>query len=271
MAATVVAWSAGSVKPMPSASSSTQKSGMRLVWWMSWSSVTSSAHFGRPSTCSPTGSFSGEQPVALQHQDRGRRELLGHRRDVEARGGGQRRADLEVGEARGARPDDRRPCAATAAEHPGCVAGTSPRAAARSSVVCSATRSAVRSSVATSGVSCDARGAAHPPSATSTDDEAHGHQRPSRPPRRCHGSNAIRCTRDVTGARNPLSRTSGSALAGHMSDDKHDQQSDAEIVEQEQARTEALEYGQDHVVGRRADEGRRGRSSSRAHALAGRR
>ena len=61
-------------------------------------------------------------------------------------------------------------------------------------------------------------------------------------------SNAIRCSRDVTGARNPLSRTSGSALAGHMSDDKHDQQSDAEIVEQEQARTEALEYGQDHVV-----------------------
>ena len=33
-----------------------------------------------------------------------------------------------------------------------------------------------------------------------------------------------------------------------MSDDKHDQQSDAEIVEQERARTEALEYGQDHVV-----------------------
>ena len=33
-----------------------------------------------------------------------------------------------------------------------------------------------------------------------------------------------------------------------MTDDKRDQQTDAEIVEQERARTEALEYGQDDVL-----------------------
>ena len=43
-----------------------------------------------------------------------------------------------------------------------------------------------------------------------------------------------------------------------MSDDKHDQQSDAEIVEQEKARTEALEYGQDHIVDEEPIEGGEG-------------
>ena len=33
-----------------------------------------------------------------------------------------------------------------------------------------------------------------------------------------------------------------------MNDDKKDQQTDAGVVEQERARTEALEYGQDHIV-----------------------
>ncbi len=62
MAATVVAWSAGSVKPMPSLSSSTQKSGMWLVWWMSWSRVIVSDHSGRSSTYAPTGSASDSSP-----------------------------------------------------------------------------------------------------------------------------------------------------------------------------------------------------------------
>jgi hypothetical protein len=47
---------------MPTSSSSTQKSGMRAVWWMSWSRVTVEAQSGIPGTYAPMGSDRASVP-----------------------------------------------------------------------------------------------------------------------------------------------------------------------------------------------------------------